>query len=141
MFAKNAASTIDEYIANVPEDRRATIKFLHQFIQQSAPALKPRFASNMLGYGSFKYLDSKKKPQEWPVVALANQKNYISIYVCALDDGQYVAEKHKSELGKVSVGRSCIRFKKAEDVNLDALKKVLKISEKSPGLVGARLID
>jgi len=36
----------------------------------------------------------------------------------------------------VSVGKSCIRFKKLEDVNLDGLKKVLKIAEKSPGLAG-----
>lgn len=137
MFAKNSARTVDEYIENVPEDRREAILFLHDFIQKAAPNLTPHFASNMLGYGSFTYLDSKKQPQDWPVVALANQKNYISLYLCALDNGQYVAEQHASELGNVNVGKSCIRLKKLEDVNLDALKKVIKIGAKSPGLVGA----
>ncbi len=94
----------------------------------------------MLGYGSFKYLDSKKKPQEWPVVALANQKNYISLYVCALDDGEYLAEKYQDELGKVSIGRSCIRFKKIDDINVDGFKKILKLAAKSPGLVGTETI-
>jgi hypothetical protein len=137
MFAKNSATSVEEYIKNVPEDRKEAIKFLHQFIQKAAPKLKPHFAANMLGYGSFRYLDSKKVPQEWPVVAMANQKNYISVYVCALEDGQYAAEKHAPKLGKVSVGRSCIRFKKIEDVDLEELKKVLKIAENSPGLAGA----
>jgi hypothetical protein len=137
MFAKNSATSVEEYIKNVPEDRKEAIKFLHQFIQKAAPKLKAHFAANMLGYGSFRYLDSKKVPQEWPVVAMANQKNYISVYVCALEDGQYAAEKHAPKLGKVSVGRSCIRFKKIEDVDLEELKKVLKIAENSPGLAGA----
>jgi hypothetical protein len=141
MFAKSSATTIDEYIGSVPEDRQEAIKFLHEFIQKSAPKLKPHFAANMLGYGSFQYLDSKKQPQDWPVVAMANQKNYISIYVCALEDGQYAAEKYAPKLGKVSVGRSCIRFKKLEDVDLDVLKQVLKIAEDSPGLVGATLVN
>ena len=140
MFAKNSAKSVKEYIDNLPEDRKEIITYLHEFIQKAAPKLKPHFATNMLGYGSFKYLDSKKKPKEWPVIALANQKNYVSLYVCALEDGEYVAEKHKSKLGKVSVGRSCIRFKKLEDVNLAELKKVIKVGEKSPGLVGGTTV-
>lgn len=142
MFAKSSANSVDEYIANVPEDRRKIIEFLHDFIKKEAPQLKPHFAYNMLGYGKFQYLDKRTKEfRDWPVVALANQKNYISLYVCALEDGQYVAEKHAPKLGKVSVGKSCIRFKKLEDVNLDELKKVLKMGEKSPGLVGATLVS
>jgi hypothetical protein len=141
MFAKNSAASVKQYIDNVPEDRKQVIKFLHSFIQKTAPKLKSHFATNMLGYGTFQYFDkARKAPRNWPVVALANQKNYISLYVCALEDGQYAAEKHASKLGKVSVGKSCIRFKKLDDVNLNELKKVIKIAEKSPGLVGATLV-
>jgi hypothetical protein len=141
MFAKGSATTIEEYIAGVPEERRELVKFLHDFIQKAAPQLKPHFAANMLGYGSFKYLDSKKQPRDWPVIALANQKNYISIYVCAVEDGQYAAEKYAPKLGKVSVGRSCIRFKKLEDVDLDTLKKVIRVGEDSPGVVGGTVVE
>jgi hypothetical protein len=55
--------------------------------------------------------------------------------VCALNDGQYVAEKYKDQLGKVNVGRSCIRFRKIEDINLSILEAVLKEAEKNPGLI------
>lgn len=137
MFKGVKAKTVKEYLDNVPAERKDTINFLHQFIQKSAPSLKPHFAYNMLGYGSFKYKNYKKQEMDWPIVALANQKNYISVYVCSVDDGEYIAEKNKEMLGKVSVGKSCIRFKKLEDVNLDELKKVIKLAVKNPGLVGA----
>ena len=135
MFKPSKAKNIAEYIDAIPEPRKEAIKFLHTFIQESAPELKPHFAYNMLGYGSFKYKKhkrslassaGKKEINDWPVVALANQKNYISVYVCAVEDGEYLAEKYKDKLGKVNVGKSCIRFKKLEDLNLDELKRVIQ---------------
>jgi hypothetical protein len=140
MFSKNDAKSVEEYLLSVPGDRKKAIDFIHDFIQKTVPGLKPYFASNMIGYGSFQYLDSKKQKRNWPIIALANQKNYISIYVCAIAGEQYAAEKYEKELGKVSVGRSCIRFKKIEDVNFDTLKIVLKICEESPGVLGANLV-
>lgn len=134
MFKAVKAKTIEEYLASVPHEREELISYLHEFIQKSAPKLKPYFAYNMMGYGSFAYKNYKKELIQWPIISLANQKNYISIYVCALEDGEYVAEKYKGTLGKVSVGKSCIRFKKLEDVNLPALKKLLQKAQKQPGL-------
>lgn len=136
MFKPVKAKSVKEYFSMLPVERREPMEFLHKFIQKAAPSLKSNFAYNMPGYGSFKYKNYKKEVIDWPTVALASQKNYISLYVCAVENGEYIAEKYKSELGKVSVGRSCIRFKKLEDVNLKTLEKVLKLSEKSPGLVG-----
>lgn len=135
MFKPVKATSVKEYFDLLPDERRKPMEFLHTFIQKTAPSLKPLFAYNMLGYGSFQYKNYKKEIIDWPVIALASQKNYISLYVCAVDKEGYIAEKHKQELGKVSVGRSCIRFKNVEDLNLKTLEKVIKLAEKSPGLV------
>ncbi len=134
MFKPVKAKTVAEYIRAVPPERKELIQFLHEFIQKAVPKLKPHLAYNMLGYGSFPYVNYKKETVQWPVIALANQKQYVSVYVCALDAGQYIAEKYATELGKVSVGKSCIRFKKIEDVHLPMLKKVLQVAAKNPGL-------
>lgn len=134
MFKTTKEKTVLGYLAKVPKERQKLMFFLHNFIKKTVPKLKSHFAYNMLGYGSVPYLNYKKEKIEWPVIALANQKNYISLYVCALDKGVYIAEKYKKELGKVSVGKSCIRFKKIEDINLPVLKKVLQFASKSPGL-------
>ena len=134
MFKPIKAKTVNEYLASVPKERAQTVRFLHAFIQKAAPKLKSHLAYNMLGYGSFKYVNYKKQVVDWPTVALANQKQYISVYICALDGKQYLAEKYKKELGKVRVGKSCIRFIKLEDVNLPVLKKVIQAAAKKPGL-------
>lgn len=136
MFKPVKAKTTKEYMAALVPERKQAITFLHNFIQTVAPTLKPNFAANMLGYGSFKYKNYKKEIVDWPVVSLASQKNYMSLYVCSIQNGGYLAEQHKDELGKVSVGKSCIRFKKIEDLNLKALEKLLKTAEKNPGLQG-----
>jgi hypothetical protein len=133
MFKPSKATSVAEYIAAVPADRKDTIVQLHKFIQKTVPKLKSHFAANMLGYGSFPYRNYKHEPITWPVISLANQKNYISLYVCSVDAGQYLAEKYKKDLGKVTVGKSCISFKKLEDVNLPALKKLLLAAAKKPG--------
>lgn len=135
MFKPVGAKTIKEYIEALPDERRAQIKFLDSFIKKNAPKLKPHFSYNMLGYGGFKYVNYKKETVYWPTIALASQKNYISLYVCSVEKGKYVAETNKAQLGKVSVGKSCIRFKKIEDLNLKTLAKVIKLAVKSPGLV------
>lgn len=137
MFKPTKAATTREYIAALPPDRRETIEAVDALIRKTVPSLKPYFAMNMLGYGAFSYKNYKNEMIDWPVVALASQKNYISLYVCAVVEGKYAAEIHQKDLGKVSVGKSCIRFKKLSDLDLDGLKKVLKIAEKNPGLVGA----
>jgi hypothetical protein len=88
----------------------------------------------MPGFGAFAYTNYKKEQVDWPVIAIASQKQYVSVYVCATKDGEYLAEKYKDKLGKVSVGKSCIRFKKLEDVNLDVLREVIRQAEQFPGL-------
>ncbi len=134
MFKKVKAKNVNEYLDLVPEERKDDILFLHKFIQESAPSLKPHFAYNMIGYGNFKYKNYKGETVDWPTVALANQKNYISVYICAVENGEYIAEKYKDELGKVNIGKSCIRFNKLEKVDLPTLKKIIKLAVKKPGL-------
>lgn len=135
MFKDAGVDNVKDYLSLVPDDRKDTINFLHNFIQKTSPELKVFYAYNMIGYGKFKYTDYKKEVIDWPVVAMASQKSYISIYVCALDGEKYLAEKYKDKLGKVNVGKSCMRFKKLEDLNLETLEEILKLASKSPGLI------
>lgn len=133
MFKPVKTKNEKEYIDSIDEPRKSEIVELDKFIKKAVPSLKPQFAFNMLGYGMFHYKNKSGSEGDWSVVSLASQKNYISVYVCAVKDGKYVAETNKEKLGKVSVGKSCIRFKKLEDVNLDTLSKILKEAEKNPG--------
>lgn len=133
MFKPVKATSIKEYIDSIDEPRKNQIIELDKFIKKTIPTLKPHFAYNMLGYGSFHYKNKSGGEGDWPVVALASQKNYISVYVCAVENKRYIAETYKEKLPKTSIGKSCIRFKKLEDLDLNVLGEILKKAEKNPG--------
>lgn len=90
------ADTIDEYFAKTDE-RETDLRQLDELIRKSAPHLKRVLFKNMgngvaIGYGLMAYQSGAvKEPGEWPLLALANQKHYMALYVCALIDGEYVA--------------------------------------------------
>ena len=122
------ADSREEYFAALG-DREPELRELDAFIRQHAPDLPPVVSQAMgavLGYGEQPYQSkSMKEPVDWPVVALAAQKRHISLYLCVLEDGEYVAEKHAAELGQVNCGKSCVRFTKANKINRDALARIL----------------
>ena len=132
MFKSTSAKTPKEYIDLIVEPRRSEIIKLHEFIQKCVPKLKPYIQSGMIGYGKYHYKYASGREGEWSVVLLASQKNYISVYACGVKDGKYIAEAHKKDFPKASIGKSCIRFKKVDDIDLQALAKVIKESEKFP---------
>ena len=123
---KSEAKTPTEYINSLEEPRKTQIKKLHSLIRKTVPSLKPHMKFGMLGYGTYHYKYASGREGDWMIIGLANQKNYISLYACLSDGKQYVAEKHKKELPKTNIGKSCIRFRKLEDVDLNVIKRILK---------------
>ena len=126
MFKTTTAKTAEEYIEGLAEPRKGEIKKLHDFIRKTVPSMKPFIISGMIGYGSFRYKSKSGREGEWCTLGLASQKNYISLYVCVVDGKQYLAEKYKSKLPKANIGRSCIRIKKTEDIDMKVLELMLK---------------
>ncbi len=80
----------------------------------------------MIGYGKYHYRYASGREGDWSVIALASQKNYISVYVCASDGKAYVVERRARELPKASVGKSCIRFKRIADIDLETLGSIIR---------------
>lgn len=118
--------TVDEYIQSLPEDRKEAIKKIRTIIQQNLP----RGFVECISYGMIGYVVphslypdgyhcNPKLPL--PFLNLASQKNYIALYHCGIyaDDDllawfqkEYAAHSSK----KLDMGKSCIRFKKIEDI-------------------------
>ena len=130
---KIEANTVEEFFIAAGE-REPILRELDALIRKHAPSFARKLHSGMsitmLGYGVFPYKTKSGVQGEWPVIALAPQKNYVSLYVCATSKGKYIAEEFADKLGKVSVGKSCIRFKKLEDLNQVAVADILQELEK-----------
>lgn len=116
-----------EYIAAADEAKRADLKKLHALIRETLPELKPCLVHGMIGYGPYHYKYATGREGDTARVALASNKTGFSVYISAIDQkGRYLAEQAKAKLGKASVGKSCIRFKKLADLEVDALRDVLE---------------
>ena len=133
MFKPTSAKTPEEYIAAIPEPRRHDVEKIHALIQKTVPNLEPHILSGMIGYGTYRYRYASGKEGDWSLIALASQKNYISVYICSVDKGTYIAETYKDKLPKASIGKSCIRFKKLEDIDLSILTEIIKKAENIGG--------
>jgi hypothetical protein len=120
------AGSPDEYIAGLDEPRRGQIARLHELIRRVVPELEPHMQSGMIGYGTYHYKYASGREGDWFVVGLASNKRYISLYVSATEGNEYVAERYKSKLPKADIGKSCIRFKKLDDVDLDVVTEVIQ---------------
>lgn len=132
MFKTTPARTPEEYIAHLAEPRRLEIRQLHDFIQSVIPDLTPRMMAGMIGYGSYHYRYASGREGDWSVVALASHKNSISLYLSAIQDGHYLAEKYRDRFPQAKVGKSCIRFKKLADIDLNHLKQLILLAVQSP---------
>ncbi len=124
------ATSPEDYIAKLPEPRSGEIAAIHAFIRKAVPKLEPFILSGMIGYGPFHYKYASGREGDWCKVGVASNKNYISIYLCAGDAKGYLAEQNKDRIGKASVGKSCIRFKKWADLDHKVMKELLKRAEK-----------
>lgn len=129
MARASRPQTPRDYIEGLPEPRRSELRQLHQLITRTAPKLKPKMWSGMIGYGSYHYRYATGREGDWLVIGLSSRKAYISFYGCLSDGKQYIAEKYKKHLPKASIGRSCIRFKRLADVDLRVLARIVKENE------------
>jgi hypothetical protein len=120
------AASPDEYIAGLPEPRRTEIAKIDRFIRKTLPKQKRHMAHGMLGYGPFHYKYASGREGDWFRIGLASQKQYISLYACGADERGYVAERYKALLPKASIGKSCVRFKRLDDLDLPTLARLLR---------------
>jgi hypothetical protein len=126
MNGKSKAATPGAYLAELAEPRKGELTKLHRLIRKAAPKLAPTICAGMIGYGMYHYKYASGREGDWPLVGLASQKSYISLYVCATDGKRYLAEQYKAALPKASIGKSCVRFKRLDDVDLGVVERLVK---------------
>jgi Domain of unknown function (DU1801) len=116
---------VEEHIDSLPDDRRELVRTVHETVRAAAPELETKmWSGKFIGYGTYHYRYASGREGDWFPIGLANNKQYVSLYLCACDDDGYLAEQNAARLGNVSVGKSCIRFKRLEDLDLDVVSEL-----------------
>lgn len=126
--------TPESYIQNVPQDKQAAVARLHQTLSQHLPqGFEATIGYKMLAYVVPKnlypngYHCDPKLPL--PFINVAAQKNFIALYHMGIYANPellewFVAEYPKHCKTKLDMGKSCIRFKKPEDIPFDLIAQL-----------------
>ena len=128
---KYVATTPDEYMAAIPEDRQPYMQELREVIKSNLP----EGFTEVMNYGMIGYvIPYELYPDGYhcdpklplPFMNIASQKNFIAVYHMGIYANQelmdwFVAEYPKYVKTKLDMGKSCIRFKKPERIPMQLI--------------------
>lgn len=132
---QSKAITPDQYLAELPEDRSIAMQKIREVVLQNLP----KGFKEVMGYGMLGYVVPKEiyppgyhcTPElPLPFFNIASQKNSINIYHMVLYGDKtlhdwFVSEYSKRCKSKLDMGKSCVRFKKLDDIPYDLIGELL----------------
>ena len=136
MEMKSAANTPEEYINNLPDDRKQVMNTLRKTILDNLP----KGFSETINYGMIGYVvPHSMYPNGYhcnpklplPFMSIASQKNFIAIYHMGLYANQkllnwFLEEYSKHGNTKLDMGKSCLRFKKMDQIPFELIGELSK---------------
>ena len=130
-MASSKAKTVKEYLAELPEERRAVIASVRALVNRHIPdGYVEAMSWGMIAWEVplSRYPTTYNK-QPLPYVALAAQKQYYALYltVCYANSAQDVVLRNAyADAGlKLDMGKSCLRFKKPDDLLPEVIGRVI----------------
>jgi hypothetical protein len=128
---QSKASTVTEYLKSLPEDRAAQIMQVRKVILDHLPeGFEETMNWGMITYQVpiSVYPDTYNK-QPLQYAALASQKNNMAVYLSGIymfeDKAKNFHEAYKATGKRMDIGKSCVRFKKLDDLPLDLIGKTI----------------
>ncbi len=131
---KIEANSVEDYLNQVPEERSLSFRKLYETISQNLPpGFQEQLSYGMIGWS----ISLETYPAGYhctpntplPFINLASQKNFIALYhmgIYAEPDllNWFVADYPKYCSRKLDMGKSCIRFKKPEDIPFELIAEL-----------------
>lgn len=133
---KTSATSVEEYLKEIPEDKKEAFHLLRKTILDSIPeGFREEMSYGMIGYVvphsiySNGYHCNTKLPL--PFISLAYQKNFISFYHMGLYAipkllEWFTLEYHKLIEKKADMGKSCIRFKNTDQIPFSIIAELVQ---------------
>lgn len=138
---QRTSTSPDDFIATLPDGVRDDIAVLdaqltkvftgHERVLWEGP-MWGGTEQRIIGYGAYHYKGRSGAEGEWFVVGLAAQKAHLSLYVSGAEEGQSLAKRYATRLGKVKVGSANVTFKRVADLDLPV---VLEMAERARDLM------
>jgi Domain of unknown function (DU1801) len=129
------ATTPDDYIDSLPEERREVVRAVTDVIRRNLPrGFREGMQYGMIGwYVPLETFPDTYNGQPLGLAGLASQKQYISLYLMSVYGDREIERwfhERWSESGKpLNMGKSCVRFRRLEDVPLDLIGETIARSD------------
>jgi hypothetical protein len=130
-MATSKAATVEQYLQELPEERRAVISAVRDLVLRNLPAgYREGMSFWMIGWHVplEDYPDTYNR-QPLAFAALAAQKNYYALYLnCVYQDtarDAWLREEFAKAGKKLDMGKSCIRFKKLDDLPMEVIGQAI----------------
>lgn len=125
-------SNIEEYFESIPDDRKESIKNLYTLIKENLPkGFEERINYGHIGFVVPHSLYPKgyhcDPTSPLPFIGIASQKNFIALYHMGIyaDNKLYDWFTEEYSKRKLDMGKSCIRFKKMDEIPYDLIKQLV----------------
>lgn len=117
-MVRSAAPDVDGYLAEVPEDRRDALIRLRELHRGELPGYTEVMAYGMPCYERDGVCE----------IGFANQKQYISVYLLRTELRDMFADR----LAGHDFGKGCLRFRRADKVDFDLVRDLLRATAALP---------
>ena len=128
---KSTAPTVEAYLAELPDDRRAALAAVRAVILENLPAgFEEGMQYGMIGY----YVPLERYPETYngeplALAALASQKRHMALYLMSIygdaAEDSWFRTRWESTGKRLDMGKSCVRFRRLEDVPLDVVGEAI----------------
>ncbi|HEU0301956.1 MAG TPA: DUF1801 domain-containing protein [Longimicrobium sp.] len=125
------AATVQEYLDELPEERRAVVSAVRDLIVRNLPeGYHEMIGAGMIGYGiPLEDYPDTYNGQPLGYAGLAAQKHYYALYLLGVyaDSRQeaWLRDEFRKAGKKLDMGKCCVRFKKLDDLPLDAIGQII----------------
>jgi hypothetical protein len=130
-MAKSNAKTVEDYLGELPAERREVVSAVREMILRHLPAgYQESMAWGMITYCiPLERYPKTYNGQPLGYAALAAQKGYYALYLmsvyAASEQERRLRDEFQKAGKKLDMGKSCIRFKKLDDLPLEALGRII----------------
>ena len=128
------ASSIEEYLDKIPKDRREQLEKVRKVILDNLPeGYEEAFNWGMITYQvPLKTYPDTYNGQPLMYAALASQKNHMAVYLTNVysenETEDWFKKEYEATGKKLDMGKSCVRFKKLDDLPLELIGKAIAMT-------------
>lgn len=121
---KQNDASVSDFLGSIPKEQvRSDCQTIVQIMQNATNSSAKMWGTGIIGFGTYHYQDASGREADWMRIGFSPRKQNIVLYI---SNGYQEYEELLAQLGKHSVGKSCLYIKKLVDVDLPTLEKPIQ---------------